>query len=222
MLTFALRKRLTGQQAATFRSSEAVLPETSLLLAQRTLDDQRPLRYCNGQGIELGLPLTAGNATLGALVVKGSELTQHDHVLIARLAPQIVPALRRAEYYHQLVEARTHLQQVFDGLPTGLALLDSNGTLLRANAAWPRLWGLAPEDVRPQQVVPWDMFEPLLARLPDPLAFDAFFRQWGSQPRETTFRLQHPHQELHLLLVPVHDSLGLQPSYLLAVNDVTR
>jgi signal transduction histidine kinase len=170
----------------------------------------------------LGLPLVADGGTLGALVVVGPELEQHHLKLIARSAALIAPALRRAEFYHHLVEARTHLQQVFDGLPTGLALLDSDGRLLRANPAWPNLWGLPPEAVQPQQVVPWDMFEPVLGRLPDPLAFDAFFRRWDTEPRETVFRLQHPHQELRMMLIPVHDSLGLRPSYLLAVNDVTR
>jgi signal transduction histidine kinase len=195
----------------------------SLQLARRALESMQPLWLRNGHGLELALPITDDDGgPLGALVVVGDNLEAAHLRLITHLMPIITPAVRRAEFYYHLVEARTHLQQVFDGLPTGLALLDSDGRLLRANPAWPRLWGLAPEAIQPQQVVPWDMFEPLLSRLPDPLAFDAFFRRWGTEARETTFVLQHPHQELHMLLIPVLDSLGLRPSYLLAVNDVTR
>ena len=191
-------------------------------LVRRALDDPQPLWRKNGQGTELALPLASEGNILGVLVVIGRELDQGHLELLSRLPPVIGPALRRAEFYHGLVEARTHLQQVFDGLPTGLALLDSDGRLLRANPAWSHLWGLPPDTVQPQQMVPWDMFEPLLARLPDPLAFDAFFRRHDSEPHETTFVLKHPHQELQVLMIPVHDSLGLRPSYLLAVNDVTR
>lgn len=222
ILTFVLPEHDAAPDSVT-PTVTAVAPRAdALALARRTLDQTQPLWRRNGHGLEVALPLVDDDTTLGAMVVVGPDLEAHHLRLIARALPLIVPALRRAEFYHDLVEARTHLQQVFDGLPSGLALLDSDGRLLRANPAWPRLWGLAPEAVQPQQVVPWDMFGPLLTRLPDPLAFDAFFRRWGAEPRETTFVLQHPHQELHLLLVPVLDSLGLRPSYLLAVNDVTR
>ena len=216
ILTFALPPPGEEDGTISLRSNGATQ------LARRTLDATHPLWRRNGHGLEAALPLASDGATFGALVVIGPDLRVEHLRLLARMVPLIVPALRRAEFYHHLVEARTHLQQVFDGLPTGLALLDSDGRLLRANPSWPRLWSLPPDFVQPQQLVPWDMFEPLLERLPDPLAFDAFFRRWGSEPRETVFTLQHPHQELHVLLVPVHDSLGLRPSYLLAVNDVTR
>ncbi len=216
ILSFALPPVNEQDRSITPRSNGATE------LARRTLDDMRALWRRNGHGLEIALPITDQGAPVGALVVVGPDLRPAHLKLIADMVPMVVPALRRAEFYHHLVEARTHLQQVFDGLPTGLALLDSDGKLLRANPAWPRLWGLPPGFVQAQQVVPWDMFEPLLDRLPDPLAFDAFFRRWDSESRETLFTLQHPHQELHTLLIPVHDSLGLRPSYLLAVNDVTR
>ena len=218
MLSFALPRRGT---AGTSTPTETLQP-TAVHLAHRTLGDRRALWHRNGRGLEAGLPLTADGATLGVLVVAGTGLKPGHLRLLGRIAPVVGAALRRAESYHHLVEAQTHLQQIFDGLPSGLALLDSDGRLLRANPAWSRLWGIAPGVLQPLQLVPWDMFEPLLPRLPDPMAFDAFFRRWGHEPRETTFVLQNPHQELHMLLIPMYDSLGLRPSYLLAVDDVTR
>jgi signal transduction histidine kinase len=218
MLSFALPRRGT---ANTSTPTETLHP-SALHIARRTLDDQQPLWHRNGHGLEASLPLTADGIILGVLVVVGAGLQPRHLRLLATVGSVIGAALRRAESYHHLVETQTHLQQVFDGLPTGLALLDSDGRLLRANPSWSRLWGLAPGVLQPQQLVPWDMFEPLLPRLPDPMEFDAFFRRWGHEPRETTFMLQRPHQELHVLLIPMHDSLGLRPSYLLAVDDVTR
>ncbi len=158
----------------------------------------------------------------GALMIVGPQLQEQHLQLVIQSGSIIGAALQRAEFYHQLAEARTHLQQVFDSLPIGLALIDGDGHLLRANAAWPRVWGLSPTTASMQHDVPWDMFEPLLTRLPEPLVFDAFFRQRDNEPHETSFVLQNPVQELHVSLVPVHDSLGLHTSYLLVVNDVTR
>jgi signal transduction histidine kinase len=223
LLTFALPETEAATVTTALRANDAYPYTGAQQLARRSLGSMQAFWRRNGHGLEVALPLSDQEGpALGALVVVGAELEAQHLRLIARLATLIVPALRRAEFYQQVVEAQTHLQQVFDGLPTGLALLDNDGRLLRANPAWPRLWGLEPEAVRLRQMAPWDMFEPLLTRLPDPLAFDAFFRRWGAEPRETTFVLQHPHQELHVLLIPVHDSLGLRPSYLLAVDDVTR
>jgi signal transduction histidine kinase len=220
LLSFELRAH--GTDSAP---EHAIIPTTSAsqwTLAHRAIEAHQPMWRRNGHGLELGLPLIAETEVAGALMIAGPHLQQHHLQLIVGTGEIIGPALRRAEFYHQLAEARTHLQQVFDSLPIGLALIDSDGHLLRANAAWPQLWGLSPASASMQQDVPWDMFEPLLARLPDPMAFDAFFRQRDGEAHETSFVLEQPHQELQVSLIPVHDSLGLHTSYLLAVNDVTR
>ena len=222
MISFALGGRRGISTMSSSGTQLQPLHATFQSLARRALDEQRPLWRRNGYGLAFGLPLISDGAAQGVLVVVGPELEQGHIQLLNGIAPMVGAALRRAEFYHHLVEARTHLQHVFDSLPTGLALLDGEGRLLRANPAWTSLWGLPPGTVRPMQMVPWDMFEPLLARIPDPIIFDTFFRRWDAEPREETFVLQHPHQELHMLLIPVHDSLRLRPSYLLAVDDVTR
>jgi signal transduction histidine kinase len=128
----------------------------------------------------------------------------------------------RAQVYQHLADARTHLQQVFDELPTGLALTDGSGTLLRANPAWWRLWGIEPETADAINLIPWDILPHILVRLPDPLAFSDLFTKPITTPNEAFVVLQNPWQELRILLMPVRDTLGHQAGFLLAVNDVTR
>lgn len=222
-LTFALPPNTELPMTGRAAGSEPQMVSSAVLhVAGQTLTAGRPLWRRNRHGFELGVPLRAGEDTLGTLVVAGRRFDRAHLQLITQSGPVIGGALQRAEFYQRLMEANQHLRQVFDGLPTGLALLDNEGRLLRANPAWPRLWGLPSQSVQQGQEVPWDMFEPILTRIPDPLAFDAFFRRWNNDTRETSFRLQQPHQELHLLAVPVYDTLGLRPGYLLAANDVTR
>jgi signal transduction histidine kinase len=219
LLSFALDAR--GERA---NDATAITPSHTAAhsLAHYALDAGQPMWRRNGHGLELGLPLKGEHEVAGALLIAGTALEHHHLRLIARTEAIIGAALRRAEFYHRLAETHTHLQQVFDGLPTGLALIDGDGRLLRANASWPQIWGLSPSSSAMQQDVPWDMFEPLLGRLPDPLAFDAFFRQRDGTPHEALFVLQNPQQVLQVSLLPVYDSFGLHTSYLLAVNDVTR
>ncbi len=191
-------------------------------LAKVALANGRAMIRQNGSRTQFAAPIIYDGQLLGAIAVEGAQLESPALVFIQRLAEIAAPAVLRAQFYQQLVDARTHLQHAFDELPIGLALIDGDGALLRANPSWWRLWGLDAATQAQVRLVPWDMLPQLLPRLEDPLAFsDTFTRSIGG-PTETSVSLHGPWQELRLTIMPVRDALGLAPGFLLAVDDVTR
>jgi signal transduction histidine kinase len=73
--------------------------------------------------------------------------------------------------------------------------------------------------------VPLDLTDALLARLPDPMRLTEFCAADQSNPDEVqmmNLRLNNPAQELQVLSVPTHDSLGQMTGRLWAVSDITR
>jgi signal transduction histidine kinase len=191
-------------------------------LAKIALANNRAMIRQVGDETHFAAPIVHDGRLLGAIALEGVGLQQQALLFVQRLAELAGPALLRAQFYQQLADARTHLQQVFDELPTGLALTDRDGRLLRANPSWWRLWDIAPGEVAAIKLVPWDILPRLLSRLPDPLAFSDLFTNAAEQPSEALLALQNPWQELRLLIVPVRDALGLQAGFLLAADDVTR
>jgi signal transduction histidine kinase len=191
-------------------------------LAKVALANGRAMIRQADSGTQFAAPLIHEGQLLGAIAIEGAALDPQALMFVQRLADVAAPAVLRAQFYQQLADARTHLQQVFDELPTGLALTDSDGTLLRANPAWWRLWGLTAATQEQVRLVPWDMLPQLLPRLIDPLAFSDTFTRAITAPAETVVALQSPWQELQLVLIPVRDALGMAAGFLLAVNDVTR
>lgn len=175
-----------------------------------------------GDETHFAAPLVHEDQLLGALALEGDTLSPQALLLVQRIAELAGSALLRAQFYQQIADARTHLQQVFDELPSGLALTASDGRLLRANPAWWRLWGIAPVDQPTVKLIPWDILPRILSRLPDPLAFSELFMSGSHDGREATIALHNPWQELRLLFMPVRDTLGLQAGFLLAIDDITR
>lgn len=191
-------------------------------LAKIALANNRAMIRQIGDETHFAAPIIHDGRLLGAIALEGRAFQPQALLFVQRLAELVGPALLRAQFYQQLADARTHLQQVFDELPTGLALTDRDGLLLRANPAWWRLWSIAPAEIEAIRLVPWDILPRLLSRLPDPLAFSDLFTNASEQPSEALIALQNPWQELRLLIVPVRDTLGLQAGFLLAADDVTR
>ncbi len=191
-------------------------------LAKIALANGRAMVRQAGDETEFAAPILHEGRLLGAVTVGGPAMEHKALMFVQCLAELAGPAVVRAQFYQQLADARTHLQHVFDELPTGLALTDAEGNLLRANPAWWRLWGLDVTVAEHVKLVPWDILPRILTRLPDPLAFSDLFTRPATTPNEAVIVLQNPWQELRIVFMPVRDTLGLQAGFLLAVDDVTR
>ncbi|GAB4116631.1 MAG: ATP-binding protein [Roseiflexaceae bacterium] len=136
-----------------------------------------------------------------------------------------VQPLRRAMHTQTLLEASTQLGQVFTSMLDGLALLDTQGRVLRYNPAWMSRWGLGPIELDQSFQVPWDLVPHLLPRLQEPLAltdFDARCQQSPNETQTATIQLKNPHQELSVMAVPTRDSFGQLTGRMWIVSDVTR
>lgn len=177
---------------------------------------------------ELAAPLTVDGRVLAVLVLDSPRSTafgEAELAFVKDLCLRAAQPLRRAISYQEAVETSTQLGQVFAGLPTGLALLDTNGRVLRANPAWDQTWGLKPQVNGASFHVPLDLIDALLPRLPDPLRITEFCADGQRNPDKVlmnTVRLNNPTQELQVLSVPTRDSLGQITGRLWAVSDVTR
>lgn len=194
----------------------------SELLAQTAIEQTMAVTYQNGGSQAYALPIQDSETAVGALVVVGDALRREHLQLLVTATAKLAPALQRALVYQQVSDERARLQQIVADLPTGLALTDSDGRLLHANPAWARLWGVPEEALQPGHLVPWDMFGPLLQRLPDPIAFDAFFGQRIDEVSSATLTLQQPYQLLRVMRMPLRQGMQGRPLLLFVLNDVTR
>ncbi|HEX6290333.1 MAG TPA: ATP-binding protein [Herpetosiphonaceae bacterium] len=219
-----------GLHLLTFELPQAGASLSTALVPSTRAHDLAKIALANGRAMirqidgltHFAAPIVYDGQLLGAITLEGALLQPQALLFVQRLAELAAPAVLRAQVYQQLADARTHLQQVFDELPTGLALTDGSGTLLRANPSWWRLWAIDAAIVDEIKLIPWDILPRILARLPDPLAFSDLFTKPITTPSEAFVVLQNPWQELRLLLMPVRDTMGVQAGFLLAVNDVTR
>lgn len=183
---------------------------------------------------ELAVPIMANGASetgappLAVLVLssgRAGAFSDADLAFVQSLCARASAPLRRALELQAMREAHGQLGQVFASLPIGLALMDSQGRLLRSNPAWASLWQTPPPPEDQPFYLPWDLVPLILARLSEPLQlteFSAAGQQQPGQVQQTHIRLQQPHQELLIRSVPTHDSLGRLVGRLWAVSDVTR
>jgi signal transduction histidine kinase len=177
---------------------------------------------------ELAVPIGDADRTLAVLVLDSPRSTafgESELAFVQALAAAVVLPLKRALGYQHSLETSMQLGQVFSSIPNGLALLDSQGKVLRHNPAWVSVWGLETGDMGETFHVPWDLVTRLLARLSDPMKLSDFCASGQSNPTEiqtTTIILREPHQELYVLSAPTRDSLGQLTGRLWVVSDVTR
>jgi signal transduction histidine kinase/GAF domain-containing protein len=177
---------------------------------------------------ELALPILHDGRALAVLLLdspRSAAFGDSEVAFAHALCAVVTQPLRRALRYQELLEASTQLGQVFSSIPNGLALLDSQGRLLRHNAAWPNVWGLGPVVLEDDFNMPWDLVPMLLARLVDPMGLTEFCAAGQSKPAElqtTTILLRDPHQELQVLSAPTRDTQGQLTGRLWVVSDVTR
>jgi len=177
---------------------------------------------------ELAVPITHEGPALAVLVLDSARSTAfapREVAVITALCEAAVQPLRRAIAYQESLESSTHLRQVFDNLPIGLALVDKHGRVLRHNGAWLSVWGLGAISGGEPFVLQLDLVERLLQRIPDPLAFTDFCTSGQHTPADVKslgVRLHAPHQDIHVLSVPTRDSLGQLTGRVWMVSDVTR
>ncbi len=177
---------------------------------------------------ELVFPITHAGLALAVLQLdspRAAAFGEGEVAFIRALCEAAVQPIRRALRTQELLEASTQLSQVFSSMPTGLALLDMQGRVLRHNPAWLSVWGLGPLELNGSFQVPWDLVPLLLPRLAEPLALTDFAAAGQRSPTEilsAMVQLRGPHQELQILSVPTSDSLAQLTGRLWVVSDVTR
>jgi len=177
---------------------------------------------------ELAFPIAHDGRALAVLVLdspRSSAFGDGEVAFAQALCAGAAQPLRRALRSQELLESSTQLGQVFSSIPSGLALLDSQGRILRHNPAWLSVWGLGPVELDEDFHMPWDLVPMLLARLTDPLGLTDFCAAGQNKPNEiqtTSIVLREPHQELQVLSAPTRDSLGRLTGRLWVVSDVTR
>jgi signal transduction histidine kinase len=177
---------------------------------------------------ELAAPIMIDGRSAAVLVLdspRSAAFGEEVLSFIRALAERAARPLSRALHYQGAIESSLHLGQVFASLPTGLALIDTNGKVLRANPAWSTVWGLAGSPLRTPFHVSLDLIEILLPRMTDPLALTEFVSEGQRAPERTqqlSVRLSHPAQDLQILSVPTRDSQRAITGRLWAVSDVTR
>jgi signal transduction histidine kinase len=191
---------------------------------------QDPGYQASSPGIraELAVPITYEGRALAVLLLdspRSAAFGDGELAFAHALCAGATQPLRRAIRYQELLESSTQLGQVFSSIPSGLALLDSQGRILRHNPAWLNVWGLGPVELDGDFHMPWDLVPMLLSRLIDPLGLTDFCAAGQTRPTEVqaiTIVLRDPHQELQVLSAPTRDSLGRLTGRLWVVSDVTR
>jgi signal transduction histidine kinase len=177
---------------------------------------------------ELAVPIGSNGRSLAVLVLDSprSAAFGDSEVAFAQALCAAAPQpLQRALRYQELLEASTQLSQVITSMPLGLALLDTQGRVLRHNPAWLNVWGIDLAARAEPFHVPWDLVPMVLTRLTDPMGLNDFCAGGQTNPTEvqtTTIRLRDPHQELDVLSAPTRDSLGQLTGRLWLISDVTR
>lgn len=177
---------------------------------------------------ELAVPISKDGEVLAVLVLdspRSAAFGETELAFVSMLCERATMPLHRAMVYQETLETSTHLSQVFNNLPTGLALLDISGRVLRANPAWSLLWGTPDGNNETPFHVSLDLVEVLLPRLQEPMRLVDFCADGQHAPDDThmiTLHLSEPSQEIQVLSVPTRDSLGQRTGQLWMVNDVTR
>ncbi|WP_254150985.1 ATP-binding protein [Candidatus Chloroploca mongolica] len=181
-----------------------------------------------GARTELAAPVLLGDRPAAIILLhstRANAFGEDELSFMRALCRRVANPLNRAIHYQEALESANYLGQVFASLPTGLALIDASGKVLRANPAWSEIWGLRGVLARSPFHVSFDLVELLLPRLQDPMRLTEFFTRCQRNPAElqtTRVRMVNPNQNLQILSVPTSDSQHRITGRLWAVTDVTR
>ena len=91
----------------------------------------------------LNVPLMTATGAIGALSVvnRATDFTDTDARVMQQLADQVAVAIVNARLFGEVAQATREWAVAFDAIASGMAILDSQGRITRANATAPRLLG---------------------------------------------------------------------------------
>lgn len=211
----------TGLPGRVARSGRA------LLVRDVTQEPDLSLTASNFRA-ELAVPVTADDQVLAVLILnspRSAAFGETELAFVTALCERAAQPLHRTLAYQHIMETSSQLSQVFASLPTGLAVLDTNGRVLRTNPAWALAWGLPEQTPYHPFYVPANLITVLDARLAQPHHLTDFYASGQRSPGEvqmTSLQLTNPFQELQILSVPTRDSQEQMTGRLWVVSDVTR
>jgi signal transduction histidine kinase len=177
---------------------------------------------------EMAAPIMGNGQVLAVIVLNSSCPTAFgdaDLALINTLCERVAQPLQRVLRYQELLETNAQLTEVFSSLPTGMALINTSGVVLRTNEAWAICWGMVNQPQKRPFRVPRDLVLLLRPRLADPAHLTEFWASGLHVPGEQhmiNIVLTNPTQELQLLSAPTRDSMGQVTGRLWMVHDVTH
>lgn len=219
-----VRQRLSWEHGLAGRAARL---NRALLVRDVTLEPNLPPAGA-GARAELAAPIAVRERAVAVIVLDSSRshaFGDEELAFMRALCDRAAGPLRRTLHYQEALESANYLGQVFNHLPTGLALLDANGKVVRVNPAWTSIWGLKLSQRRDAFHVSLDLIELMLARLTEPMGLTEFCSKGQRLPTETLslrVRLINPAQELQILSVPTRDSQNQISGRLWIVTDVTR
>ncbi len=218
------RQRLSWERGLAGRAARL---GRALLVRDVTLQPDLPPAG-PGARAELAAPILVEGRAAAVIILdspRSNAFSEEELAFVRALCERAALPLHRAIHYQNALESANHLGQVFTSLPTGLALLDTNGKVLRANPSWFGLLGIDRERGHAAFHVPIDLVETLLPRLQDPLRLTEFCAASLNAPTEhrvMRLHLINPAQDLQILSVPTYDSRHRVTGRLWAISDVTR
>jgi signal transduction histidine kinase/putative methionine-R-sulfoxide reductase with GAF domain len=218
------RQRWTWDVGLTGRAARSGRP----LLVRDVAQEPEARNNGSGMRAELAAPIIIEGQAAAVITLdspRSDAFGERELAFVTALCEKAAIPLKRALGYQAILEASTHLGQVFSSLPTGLALLDTSGKVVRANPSWSAIWGLKQSSPPNGFHVAIDLVEVLLPRLQEPLRLTDFCAENQRLPAKTqTLQVQliNPVQELQVLSVPTRDSQNQITGRLWAVSDVTK
>ncbi len=146
---------LAPLQGRVFEGSEAALVRSALVrerieVAQGTAGPGVTLLSGTDVRSAAVAPLRAQGLPLGALAVadrRDGQFTTEDLWLLSTVATQTSVVVANSRLYEMVRRSTEEWETAFNGLSEGLAVVDSEGTILRANRALGELAGRSPRAV---------------------------------------------------------------------------
>jgi two-component system NtrC family sensor kinase len=129
-----------GMPGLAFQRRETVAtnaPATDPRFLRKEWAQEKEIRAC------AAVPLVVGERTVGALSTarRAAEPFQtHELALLVSFAAQAAIAIENARLFQQITKAKQEWDLTFDAIVDGIALLDEEGTVVRANNAFGALW----------------------------------------------------------------------------------
>jgi len=126
--------------------SESILASAQPLLLDDIAADARPVSEslaAEGFRFFAGVPLHAGGRTTGVLWVLSRSRPSHLDLMpfLTTLGNQVAAAIENARLYREAKAASMEWEATFDAIEDGIAIVDGEHTILRANRAFARLIG---------------------------------------------------------------------------------